>query len=147
MREESDTGWSTAPDEYMAVPFVRLHEASIRPRSATRTLPWRQVEVHRNNCFHFDGFSIEEIRFVAPLLHRIRSRGNKVRMAGNCLHIPDPPLPVNDDLQPHLALDAVLLGLVRILRQDLVRQVALGHVWRDPNPVQSQWFDVCLRPQ
>ena len=57
-----------------------------------------QIEVHRNGRFHLDRFSIEEIRAVAPLLHRVAGCWNQVRVPGYGLELDNTALFINDGM-------------------------------------------------
>ena len=101
------------------------------------TLLLVQPKVHLDRCLHLDGMSIEDILFVAPLLHCTHSRGNKHWIATNAFQINDAALFVNDDGQSYGAFNVLCLGLGRIHRRSLVDKQLFFNSCRDPHPAVS----------
>ncbi len=83
----------------------------------------------------FDGLSIENIRPVSPLPHRVDGGLDQNRMALQGNNISDPPCPVNPDLQHYIAADVGDSGHLRILRSRFIDGQTLDYAGTYVDPL------------
>ena len=63
---------------------LELHESRLRPQCCQSH--WRclvQSEIHRNRRDHVDRLTVQQGRFIAPLLHRFNHRRDQQRISGD----------------------------------------------------------------
>src|SRR5207248_11646804 len=71
-----------------------------------RGLASRQREDHRNLCYQFYWFAVQEVRLVLPLFHRVERRWGQHGVTADEPQAFDTAVLADDSLQHYLSLDA-----------------------------------------
>src|SRR5438876_568883 len=94
---------------------------------ATAGLASSQGKVDRNLGLYFDGFAIQDVRFVLPLLHGFDSGRSQHRVAADQAEVLNRSVLADLGLQQYGALDARLPRQGRIVGLNFANQQTLGH--------------------
>src|SRR5205823_13922539 len=118
---------------------------AMRPQSEwvslLRCLTARQREVDCYLRVHFYRFSVENVRPVAPLFHRINGRLVQQRRSGTQdVQVLNGPILADHGSQNHRALYARNSRHLRIDRRHMLNFQPLGHAGRNAHALRSGYF-------
>ena len=91
----------------------------------------RELEIHRDLRLNFDGFTVQSIRFVLPLLHGISCGAGETSIAAQRFHICDAAIFPDICLELHRTLNVHLLGRLRITWVNFLYQQPLCDALRN----------------